>query len=1207
MELFKQLFSSDFLPHGTCYLWNPKIVWLHVISDSVITLAYYCIPPALIYLVRKCRDLPFNWIFWMFGVFILSCGTTHLMEVWNVWHGDYLIAGFIKAFTAMASVVTAIVLIPLVPKIVSLPAQLHLQEANRRLEATIAEREQAAEARGRLAAVVESSDDAIISKTLTGTITGWNPGAERLFGYSSAQAVGRPMRMLVPSERANEEADILARIGVGERVQHFETVRVRKDGQEIQVSVSISPIRNSKGAIIGASTIARDITERQRAEAAFRESFATSEAALKELADQKFALDQHAIVAITDVQGTISYVNDKFCAISKYSKEELIGQNHRILNSGHHPKDFFQQMYRTIASGNVWHDEIKNRAKDGSIYWVDTTIVPFVAADGKPRQYVAIRADITERKRAEEALRESLTTTEAAVKELADQKFALDQHAIVAITDVQGTITYVNEKFCAISKYSKEELIGKNHRILNSGHHPKEFFQQMYRSISNGNVWHDEIKNRAKDGSIYWVDTTIVPFVAADGKPRQYVAIRADITERKRAEEALRESLATTEAAVKELDDQRFALDQHSDVTITDVGGCITYANDRFCALSQYSRDELIGQNHRILNSGHHPKKFFEELYQTITKGRVWRGEVKNRRKDGSTYWADATIVPFLGADGKPRQYVAIRTDITERKRAEDTLTEQAKVLDLAQVMVRDTTGRIVLWNKGAEKLYGYSRQEAIGQISHDLLQTELPEPLEQIEETLNREGTWEGELVHRKRDGNHLVVASVWVLHRDAEGRPLRVLEANTDITARKQAEKKLAGQAKELTRQADELARAQKALETKSLMLQSVLDSMAEGLVTTDETGKFVIWNPAAEKILGLRAADLPSQEWTAHYGLYMADTVTPFPADQIPLVRAIRGESSVTEMFVRNPELADGNWIEVTAGPLADKQGLIRGGVAAFRDVSQRKADEREIRKLNEELEARVIQRTSQLEAANKELEAFTYSVSHDLRAPLRHIDGFSRMLAEECGSSLSSEGHHYLKRIQSGTNRMGALVDDLLNLTRIGRHQLKQQVTRLDFIVRDVIEELQPDMQGRQIEWKIGNLPYVVGDPALLKVVFQNLLSNAVKYSRPRPQANIEVGSEDSSGEQLVYVRDNGVGFDMKYADKLFGVFQRLHRAEDFEGTGVGLATAQRIVQKHGGRIWAESELDKGTTFYLSLTVAPKTPVSPAPVEKSYDYA
>src|SRR5258708_21993510 len=168
-------------------------------------------------------------------------------------------------------------------------------------------------------------------------------------------------------------------------------------------------------------------------------------------------------------------------------------------------------MYPGIANGQVWRGEICNRAKDGTLYWVDTTIVPLLDGKGKPRQYMAIRAEITERKREEEAVSE--------------QKYALDQHAIVDTTDVQGTITYVNEKFCTISQYSKEELIGQNHRILNSGHHPKEFFQHMYHTIANGKVWHAEIKNRTKDGSIYWVDTTIVPFVDGDGKPRQYVAI----------------------------------------------------------------------------------------------------------------------------------------------------------------------------------------------------------------------------------------------------------------------------------------------------------------------------------------------------------------------------------------------------------------------------------------------------------------------------------------------------------------------------------------------------------------------------------------------------------------------------------------------------------------------------------------------------------
>jgi PAS domain S-box-containing protein len=325
-----------------------------------------------------------------------------------------------------------------------------------------------------------------------------------------------------------------------------------------------------------------EIARREKAEQALQKGLTISEAAIKELADQKLALDEHAIVAVTDIQGTITYVNDKFCAISQYSKDELIGQNHRILKSGHHPKEYFQQMYRSIANGKVWRGEIKNRAKDGSIYWVDTTIVPFVGADGKPWQYVAIRADITKRKLAEQEIKElndelerrvaeRTTQVETVNKELADQKFALDQHAIVAVTDVQGTITYVNDKFCAISQYSKDELIGQNHRILQSGHHSKEFFQQMYHAIANGEVWRGEIKNRAKSGSIYWVDATIVPTLSTEGKPSRYVSIRADITKRKLAEEALAEQALELSRRDKELARSNAELEQFAYVASHDL------------------------------------------------------------------------------------------------------------------------------------------------------------------------------------------------------------------------------------------------------------------------------------------------------------------------------------------------------------------------------------------------------------------------------------------------------------------------------------------------------------------------------------------------------------------------------------------------------------------------------------------------------------
>jgi signal transduction histidine kinase len=242
--------------------------------------------------------------------------------------------------------------------------------------------------------------------------------------------------------------------------------------------------------------------------------------------------------------------------------------------------------------------------------------------------------------------------------------------------------------------------------------------------------------------------------------------------------------------------------------------------------------------------------------------------------------------------------------------------------------------------------------------------------------------------------------------------------------------------------------------------------------------------------------------------------------------------------------------------------------------------------ELRKARDELEQKVQHRTAELDATNKELEAFTYSVAHDLRAPLRHIDGFSRMLEDET-DALTDEAKRFVKRIREGARRMGQLVDDLLNLARLGRKELSLQVAGLSTLVEETAGEVKAEIKGRSIEWKIGALPFVECDPGLMKQVFVNLLSNAAKYSRPREHARIEVGATGVDGQYTIFVRDNGVGFSMKYADKLFGVFQRLHRAEDFEGTGVGLATVQRIIRKHGGRVWAESELDKGATFYFTL--------------------
>jgi signal transduction histidine kinase len=257
-----------------------------------------------------------------------------------------------------------------------------------------------------------------------------------------------------------------------------------------------------------------------------------------------------------------------------------------------------------------------------------------------------------------------------------------------------------------------------------------------------------------------------------------------------------------------------------------------------------------------------------------------------------------------------------------------------------------------------------------------------------------------------------------------------------------------------------------------------------------------------------------------------------------------------------------------------------------------IRARRSAEEELRHLNEELESRVESRTAQLREVNGELEAFTYSVSHDLRAPLRHMDGFSRILQQEFGPQLPQQAQHYLERVRDASAHMSALVEDLLHLSRVGRQPPRPQPTSLQRIVEEAREEILPEADGRTIEWKFSSLPEVEGDPLLLRQVFSNLFSNAVKFTRKQPAAVIEVQAHEGNDKVIVSVSDNGAGFDPRYADKLFGVFQRLHRQEEYEGTGIGLAMVQRIVHKHGGRIWAESKPGQGATFYFALPVAGK---------------
>jgi PAS domain S-box-containing protein len=914
--------ESAFMPHGFSYLWNPRIVWLNVISDGLIALSYFCIPLILVYFMRKNPDIPFNRIFWMFGGFILACGTTHAMEIWNVWHGNYLLAGVIKALTAAVSVLTTAMLIPLIPKVSSLPSRMHLEERNRKLEREVAERK---------------ARDASIETPLRNRVA---------MGFVVTIAVAGLMGFLVwrGAQQVANESDWVA----------------------------------------------------------------------------------HTQIVFTRLESTLRHVLDVETAARGFA---LVGQ---------------EQFLQPYAAGQ--------------------------------RELIQ---DLAELRR--------LTAGNPAQQRRLD---ALEPRIAAAV----------------------------------------EFTQTMVATRK---------QTKAAPGP-----------AALFANKKRVDAVRAGVQEMQQAENQL---LAQRGQASREARQRANWIATGGMIVGSLILAAAGFLVNREIGISAAARAQIARLNATL-----------EERVERRTS--------------------------------------ALNSEIAERKRAEARNVQLAAIVESSAdaIFSKDLSGVVLSWNPGAERMFGYSEAEAVGK-SLMIMPPDRKEELDQLNleimqgRQVARDGT-----THRRKDGTLLEVSLIMSPLRDGSGRVTGASVIARDITERRRAE---------AVREhlAQELQRSRTSLEDQERMLESVLDSIDEGLVAADETGKYLIWNRAAE-IAGYGPAELGRSGRPKYYDAYLPDGITPLPLEHTPLHRAIRGEACTVEMILRDPKDNGQVWVEATAIPVRGSDGVARGGVVAFRDISQRKADEQEIRQLNENLERKVAERTAQLEVANQELEAFSYSVSHDLRAPLRHIIGFSQILQEEFGPTLDPNAHRYLDRIQAGTQKMGLLVDELLNLARVGRHVLNRQPAQLKVMVEEVAAMLEPETAGRQVEWVIDELPAVACDPVLVKQVFQNLMANALKFTRSRGNAGTATASEaarsngsdghavirvscrEEDGQQVFVVRDNGIGFDMKYVDKLFGVFQRLHRAEEFEGTGIGLATVQRIVHKHGGRVWAEGELGKGATFSFTLRAA-----------------
>ena len=501
-----------------------------------------------------------------------------------------------------------------------------------------------------------------------------------------------------------------------------------------------------------------------------------------------------------------------------------------------------------------------------------------------------------------------------------------------------------------------------------------------------------------------------------------------------------------------------------------------------------------------------------------------------------------------------------LQKELDARKQAEQALRESEErfraVAESATdaIVAADKSGHITYFNQGAERIFGYAARDVISrpltllmpQRFHDAHRQGLARFLTTGEARVVGRTV---ELVGQRKDGTEfpleLSLAS-WKARGDTFFTGIL-----RDITERKRAE---------------ELLRASE--ERFHLMVKHVEDY---AIFMLDAEGRVATWNAGAERIKGYRADEIIGRHFAC---FYTPDDVRAGKPERLLQEAVSQGRCEDEGWRVRK----DGSafWANAVITALRDPHGTLLGFTKVTRDITERTRLEQEIQ-----------QHSVALEAANKELDAFSYSVAHDLRAPLRAIDGFSRVLLEEHAPTLPPEAQHYLNAVRRNSQRMGLLIDDLLAFSRLSRQPLNKQLVRPADLVRQCVDELRAEQQGRRVQIAIGDLPACQADPALLKHVWMNLMSNALKYTRKQEVAVIEVGSREQAGACVYFVKDNGVGIDMQYADKLFGVFQRLHRPEDYEGTGVGLAIVQRIIHRHGGRVWAEAAVNQGATFYFTF--------------------
>ena len=853
----------------------------------------------------------------------------------------------------------------------------------------------------------------------------------------------------------------------------------------------------------------------------------------------KYAND---IIVLANKDLNIIEANDQALETYGCTRNELIGLNVARLRAMPTVAQLPEQV-RTLDKIKTATYETIHQRKDGTAFPIELS-VRVIEIEGN-KFYQSIGRDITERKWVEEALRVSEEYFRAIFE---------SNSAAIAIIESDTTISMVNDAYCQMSGYTKQEIVGMswtqqipaedlgrlkeyNRLRLND---PKNAPDRYEFKFYNNNC---EIRYGLMS----------VGLIKSSGK---IVASFTDITERKRAEEALKENEETYRTIFENTGTANILIEEDT---------VIGLANKEFEYLSGYAKQEIEGKKkwtefiiqedlERMLAQLHARRKNHESALNHY--------ELRFIDKTKKIYNIYFTIELIQGTN----RSIASVLDITERKLAEEALRKSEEryrtLFENAQIGIYRTTpeGQILAANPALIHMLGYNSFNELTVRNLEQEGFKPDKPRRHFKKQIERDSEIRGlENLWTKRDNTFILVSENARAIRSAKGDILYYEGTVEDITERKKAEEEL--------RESEERYRC--------------LVEVSPDTIAVHADGRIVYVNPAAVKLFHAR-------DESEMIGKPVLDVVHP---DYKELVRErVMGALEHRKAQPMREEkflCSDGTIVdvEVVSVPTIFK-GMTAVQVIA-RDITDRKRAEEKIRQLNEDLEQRVLERTAQLEVANKELESFAYSVSHDLRAPLRGIDGWSLALQEDFDKQLNEQARQDLNLIRTETQRMGQLIDDLLKLSRVNRTEMEPTSVDLTTLAHSIETRMQKMNKDRKINFIIQEGLSAWGDINLLDIVLTNLFDNACKFTSPRELARIEFGKTGINGKQAFFIRDNGVGFDMQYTQNLFGAFQRMHKLSEFRGTGIGLATVQRIIHRHGGRIWADAHVDSGATFYLTL--------------------